>query len=227
MGSSSLGVHTLRYFSMNRMILFAALLACAFAKPGYLATPYAAAPYHYGYAAAPYHHGYAGPYNHGYAAPHAYSAVHPGYAPAYASQYHSQDEFGSAAYGHVQPNQAHSAVRDYTGAVRGSYSYINAEGKEIFVDYIADQGGFRVLSNSLPVGPENNLQAPVFEGKAPVFEGKAPVFDLEGPAPVEDTPEVKAAREEHLAAHAKALAAAEAAPDDAEEAPEEDAAERR
>merc|ERR1712126_700829 len=97
-------------------------------------------------------------------------------------------------------NQAHNAVRDYTGAVRGSYSYIDAEGKKVFTDYIADHNGFRVVSNNLPVAPEANLEAPV-------FNLEAPVFDLVGPAPVEDTPEVKAAKEEHFAAVAEAKAA--------------------
>merc|ERR1712126_376480 len=104
-------------------------------------------------------------------------------------------------------NQAHSAVRDYTGAVRGSYSYIDAEGKKVFTDYIADHNGFRVVSNNLPVAPEANLEAPVFNLEAPVFDLEAPVFDLVGPAPVEDTPEVKAAKEEHFAAVAEAKAA--------------------
>ncbi|KAK3894698.1 hypothetical protein Pcinc_001544 [Petrolisthes cinctipes] len=132
----------------------------------------------------------------------------------YQSQHHSQDEFGQFAFGHASPDQAHSAVRDYTGAVRGSYTYIDADGKEVVAHYIADHNGFRVASNALPV----------FEGEAPVapevnLEG--PVFDLEAPVmtlqQVADTPEVEAARlehfrlvEEHKAAVAAALAAATA-----------------
>lgn len=132
----------------------------------------------------------------------------------YQSQHHSQDEFGQFAYGHASPDQAHTAIRDYTGAVRGSYTYIDADGKEVVAHYIADHNGFRVASNALPV----------FEGEAPVApEGnlEAPVFDLEAPVmtlqQVADTPEVEAARsehfrlvEEHKAAVAAALAAAAA-----------------
>ncbi|KAK4313734.1 hypothetical protein Pmani_014955 [Petrolisthes manimaculis] len=132
----------------------------------------------------------------------------------YQSQHHSQDEFGQYSFGHASPDQAHSAVRDYTGAVRGSYTYIDADGKEVVTHYIADHNGFRVASNALPV----------FEGEAPVapevnLEG--PVFDLEAPVmtlqQVAETPEVEAARlehfrlvEEHMAAVAAALAAATA-----------------
>merc|ERR1711915_530053 len=109
------------------------------------------------------------------------------YAPAvapteYKNQYHSQDELGQYAFGHVSAGQAHSAVRDYTGAVRGSYTYINADNEEVVVHYIADQDGFRVSSNNLPVAPTFDVEAPVapeFRLEAPVFDLEAPVFDLE------------------------------------------------
>jgi len=138
----------------------------------------------------------------------------------YQSQYHSQDELGQFSFGHSSPGQTHNAFRDYTGAVRGSYSYIDADGEEVVAHYIADHQGFRVASNALPV----------FEGEAPVaaeVELEAPVFDLEAPVmtlqQVLDTPEVEAARlehfrlvEEHKAAVAAALAAASAEEAEAE-----------
>ncbi|XP_063591761.1 fibrous sheath CABYR-binding protein-like isoform X2 [Penaeus indicus] len=143
-------------------------------------------------------------------APQVYAAVAPYVPTEYKTQYHSQDELGQFAFGHASAGQAHSASRDYTGAVRGSYTYINAEGKEVVAHYIADAGGFRISSNALPVAPTFTGEAPV----APEFNLEAPVFDLEV---AKDTPEVEAAKaehfrlvEEHKAAVAAALAQAEA-----------------
>lgn len=168
-------------------------------------------------------------------------AVAPFVPTEYKTQYHSQDELGQFAFGHASAGQTHSATRDYTGAVRGSYTYINDEGEEIVAHYIADQGGFRVSSNALPVAPTFDGEAPV----APEANLVAPVFDLEV---VQDTPEVEAAKaehfrlvEEHKAAVAAALAEAaeadtvvdapeaeevvEAVEETPEEAPEEEAEE--
>merc|ERR1711970_524281 len=132
-------------------------------------------------------------------------AVQPAAVPTeYKSQYHSQDELGQFSFGHISNDQAHHQVRDYTGAVQGSYTYINAEGEQVVAHYIADSNGFRVSSNALPV-------APTFDGVAPegpvapvVPELVAPVFDLEQ---VMETEEVMAARAEHdrLVAEHKAL----------------------
>ena len=116
-----------------------------------------------------------------------YAPYSANYAPPVANQYHSQDEYGQASYGYSHPGQAAVNYRDAYGNQAGSYAYIDAEGKEVSVRYIADANGFRVISNALPV---NNLAAPL---------------------PVQDTPEVAAARAEHLKAHAAAAAAAAAA----------------
>ena len=124
-------------------------------------------------------YGYAG---YGYAAPY-----------SYASTYHAQDELGQASYGHVQADQAHSAVRDAYGNVAGSYNYINPEGETITVKYTAGVNGFQVESNALPVAPVDTGVAPVETRTAPVDTGVAPL-------PVDFTPEVKAATAEHLAA---------------------------
>jgi len=189
---------------MNSLVVLTALLACAAAQ--YLA-PYSAyghhgyaAPlayaHHGAYSAYPYaHHGYAAPAyaHHGYAAPAYAHHAAPAHIPTYASQYHSQDEYGQASYGYAQPGQAASAVRDAYGNVAGSYYYINPEGEKIEVSYTAGVDGFKVHSNALPVAPVADLvQAP-----APVYTGVAP-------EPVQDTPEVVAARAAHLAAHAEA-----------------------
>jgi len=47
------------------------------------------------------------------------------------TQYHAQDELGQASYGYAHPGQAHAAVRDAAGGVRGSYAYIGADGKSL------------------------------------------------------------------------------------------------
>jgi len=136
-------------------------------------------------------------------------AIQPVVAPVdLASQYHSQDEFGQFTFGHASLGQAHQQTRDFTGAVRGSYTYLNPDGEQVVAHYVADAGGFRVSSNALPVAPTfdgvapeapvADLEAPVFDLEAPVFDLVAPVFDLEAPEQVENTEDVAAAIAEHL-----------------------------
>jgi len=136
-----------------------------------------------------------------------------------ASQYHTQDEFGQFTFGHASLGQAHSQTRDFTGAVRGSYTYVNPDGEQVVAHYVADAGGFRVSSNALPVAPTFDgvaPEAPVADLEAPVFDLEAPVFNLEAPVfdgvQVEDTEEVAAAIAEHfrLVEEHKALVAAAA-----------------
>ncbi|XP_043192686.1 uncharacterized protein LOC122389550 [Amphibalanus amphitrite] len=189
---------------MNALVALSALVAAASAQ---LALPYAGL-----YNAGLYHgyNGYAG-YNGLYPAGYTgYNGFYPttyagGYHPAgyagygyaapysYASTYHAQDELGQASYGHVQADQAHSAVRDAYGNVVGSYSYLNPEGETITVKYTAGANGFQVASNALPVAPVDTGVAPVETRTAPIDTGVAPL-------PVDFTPEVKAATAEHLAA---------------------------
>jgi len=153
-------------------------------------------------------------------------------APAVTStQYHSQDELGQASFGYAHPGQAATNFRDAMGNQVGSYAYINPEGKQVQVSYVADSNGFRVLSNDLPVGPVADLAMPIaVEDTAEVVEAKAAHFKAiedakngvvaplpevetaELPKPVEDTAEVVEAKAEHAAAHAAAKAAADAAP---------------
>lgn len=70
-------------------------------------------------------------------------------------QYHAQDVYGQAAYGYAYPGQAASNYRDAFGNQVGSYAYLGPQGKEVRVSYVADALGFRVLSNNLPVAPED------------------------------------------------------------------------
>jgi len=157
-------------------------------------------------------------------------------APAVTStQYHAQDELGQASFGYAHPGQAATNFRDAMGNQVGSYAYINPEGKQVQVSYVADSNGFRVLSNDLPVGPTADLAMPIaVEDTAEVVEAKAAHFKaiedakngvvaalpavpeveaVELPQPVSDTEEVVAAKAEHAAAHAAAKAAADAAPE--------------
>jgi hypothetical protein len=150
------------------------------------------------------------------------------FAPAFtATQYHAQDEFGQASFGYAHPGQAATNFRDAFGNQVGSYAYINPEGKEIRVSYVADSNGFRVLSNALPEGPAPlnvALPAPVQDTPEVMEARKAhmraleaarsgevavPAFAVALPAPVQDTPEVAAAKVEHAKAWSAALAAAE------------------
>lgn len=99
------------------------------------------------------------------------------------SKFHSQDELGQAAFGHVTADQSASNFRDASGNQMGHYAYINPDGQQIVVYYTAGAGGFRVISNALPEAPVHFHHA------------SSPV----APAVVQDTPEVAQARREHLA----------------------------
>jgi len=146
------------------------------------------------------------------------------------SQYHAQTELGEASHGYSFPGQAASNMRDAMGNQIGSWAYINPEGKEVKVSYVADSLGFRVLSNDLPVAPVAlpvpPVMLPIDDGVAPlpvmdtveVMEAKiAHMAAMEAaksgiipvrtdlPVPVEDTEEVKAAKAEHAEAKAKVV----------------------
>merc|ERR1712142_207317 len=97
------------------------------------------------------------------------------------SQFQAQDEFGNLAYGYQNINSAKEERGNANGGVTGSYTYQDEAGVHT-VNYIADDFGFRVAGNNLPV-------APVYNGVAPA----APVYTGVAPLPVADTPEVAAA----------------------------------
>lgn len=67
------------------------------------------------------------------------------------SQYHTQNELGEATFGHREPFQAHDSIQDAAGNRVGSFSYISPDGRLLRTDYVADQAGYRVASNALPV----------------------------------------------------------------------------
>lgn len=91
------------------------------------------------------------------------------------SQYHSQDTLGQYTYGYNGGSSAKVESKSLDGITRGSYSYVDAEGRLQTVEYTADSvNGFRAAATNLP--------------KAPLSTG------------ISDTPEVAQARAEHLRA---------------------------
>ncbi|KAK3871762.1 hypothetical protein Pcinc_023107 [Petrolisthes cinctipes] len=120
-------------------------------------------------------------------------ASHPAPPPAptvYKTQYHSQDQLGQYAYGYVGAASTAHEVRTLDGAVRGSYTYLDADGKLQTATYVADEKGFRVEATNLPQAPLN-----------------VPSANINLPQPVKATPEVAAATAAHLRAVAEVRAA--------------------
>merc|ERR1711935_574662 len=145
------------------------------AHPATYAASYAAAPAPIAVAAAPAT----------YAAAPVVTAVAPA-APISAgpvsSQFQAQDELGNVAYGYQNINSAKQERGNALGGVTGSYTYADEAGVHT-VNYIADEFGFRVAGDNLPV-------APVYSGVSPI----APVYNGVAPLPVSDTLEVAAAK---------------------------------
>merc|ERR1711887_491427 len=160
-----------------------AAVPAAVAPAAYAAAPvaYAAAPAPAAYAAAPVA---AAPVA---AAPVAYAAA-PVAAPIagpVSSQFQAQDEFGNLAYGYQNINSAKQEQGNTYGGVTGSYTYADEAGVHT-VNYVADDFGFRVASDNLPV--------------APVYNAALPVAPVHAAAPVVDTPEVAEAKAAFFAA---------------------------
>ncbi|ROT70717.1 hypothetical protein C7M84_010986 [Penaeus vannamei] len=60
------------------------------------------------------------------------------------SQYHAQDEIGQYSFGYAGGPSSRAESRDAFGVVRGSYNYVDSEGKVQTQHYVADALGFRV-----------------------------------------------------------------------------------
>merc|ERR1711997_950969 len=101
------------------------------------------------------------------------------------SQFQAQDEFGNLAYGYQNINSAKQEQGNAYGGVQGSYTYADEAGVHT-VNYVADDFGFRVASDNLPV--------------APVYNAALPVAPVHAAAPVVDTPEVAEAKAAFFAA---------------------------
>merc|ERR1712114_15350 len=111
-------------------------------------------------------------------------AAAPVAAPA-SSQFQAQDEFGNIAYGYQNINSAKQESGNAYGGVTGTYTYADGAGVHT-VNYVADDFGFRVASDNLPV--------------APVYNAALPVVPVHAAAPVVDTPEVAEAKAAFFAA---------------------------
>merc|ERR1712168_1728607 len=114
-----------------------------------------------------------------------YAAAAPAIAAPASSQYQAQDEFGNVAYGYQNINSAKQESGNALGGVTGSYTYADEAGVHT-VNYVADDFGFRVASDNLPV--------------APVYNAALPVAPVHAAAPVVDTPEVAEAKAAFFAA---------------------------
>ena len=67
-----------------------------------------------------------------------------------ASQYHAQDDLGQYNYGYSNADSAKVETKSADGVVRGSYSYIDANGLLQRTEYISDALGFRVAATNIP-----------------------------------------------------------------------------
>jgi len=160
--------------------------AAAFA-PAVAAAPVAVAAAPAAYAAAPVAVA-AAPAAYAAADPVAVAAAAPIAAPIagpVSSQFQAQDEFGNLAYGYQNINSAKQEQGNAYGGVQGSYTYADEAGVHT-VNYVADDFGFRVAGDNLPV--------------APVYNAALPVAPVHNAAPVVDTPEVAEAKAAFFAA---------------------------
>merc|ERR1739838_516189 len=94
------------------------------------------------------------------AAPVAYAAAAAPIAGPVSSQFQAQDEFGNLAYGYQNINSAKQEQGNAYGGVTGSYTYADEAGVHT-VNYVADDFGFRVAGDNLPVAPVYNAALPV------------------------------------------------------------------
>ncbi|XP_042869308.1 paternally-expressed gene 3 protein-like [Penaeus japonicus] len=100
------------------------------------------------------------------------------------SQYHAQDEIGQYSFGYAGGPSSRAESRDAFGVVRGSYNYVDTEGKVQTQHYVADALGFRVSGTNLPVAPDASVAASL------TLTGSLP-------QPVQDTPQVASAKFAH------------------------------
>ncbi|KAK4306867.1 hypothetical protein Pmani_021335 [Petrolisthes manimaculis] len=70
------------------------------------------------------------------------------------SKYHAQDELGQYSFGYFGGPSSRAETRDAFGHVRGSYNYVDPDGKVQTQHYVADGLGFRVAGTNLPVAPD-------------------------------------------------------------------------
>jgi len=104
-------------------VILSAVVACAFAEPGFIAAGALGygAPLGYGTTL-----GYGAPIGYGatlgYGAPLGYAAP-----VSLRTQYHAQDVLGQASYGHAEPFQTHNAVQVKTAVTCKAYCPMNCQ----------------------------------------------------------------------------------------------------
>merc|ERR1712038_79427 len=114
----------------------------------------------------------------------------PAFVAPVANQHHAQDEWGQYQYGYTNEDSTKLEQRLADGSVRGTYSYVDANGIVQRVDYISDALGFRVAATNLPQA----AAAPVVEEvPAPIAPIAAPPTVT--PVVVEEAPVEKVATE--------------------------------
>ena len=91
-----------------------------------------------------------------------------------------QDEIGQYNYGYNSADQSKNEVKTADGVVRGTYSYVDANGLVQTTNYISDALGFRVAATNLPVHDVNGPVAPVQVAVSPLATAAA----VEEAAPV-------------------------------------------
>ncbi|XP_071537169.1 uncharacterized protein [Panulirus ornatus] len=124
------------------------------------------------------------------------------------SQYNSRDEFGQYAFGYNGGFNNRAEIRDAFGNVRGSYNYLDADGKVQTQHYVADALGYRVQGTNLPEA----IAAEYLEYAEDVAAARADHMAAHE-APLEAkfidyAEDVAAARADHMAAHEAAAAPA-------------------
>lgn len=95
------------------------------------------------------------------------------------SQYHVQDELGQYSFGYDAGTSTREESRDAYGNVRGSFSYIDPNGKLQVQHYVAGKGGFRVRGTNLPVHVTNEARYKRSYATFPAATGPlgAPLYD--------------------------------------------------
>merc|ERR1712001_671533 len=96
---------------------------------------------------------------------------------SHSSQYQAQDEQGNFAYGYQNINSAKQEAGNAYRGVTGSYSYADEAGVHTS-HYVADDLGFRVSADNLPVAPVHHAVLPV----APVHHAALPVAPVHAAA---------------------------------------------
>merc|ERR1711931_173281 len=74
--------------------------------------------------------------------------------------YHKQDDFGNYAYGYANDNSEKQEVGNTrSGQVKGHYTYVDGNGLNRRVDYVADNNGFRAKGDGIKIKREAEPEA--------------------------------------------------------------------